>query len=454
MYRRTFFILLILFQVSFLFAEEQTPELKIDLPLFDLPYQIDAMNTVGHGFFSSYANPSMNQSLGLTTGIFSSFHYGMKKFNDNANMNKTLKKVISISTIVICDTLMTNMPGGLGWLHEEYHRAILTRHEINSFNEMNLFPLGKELISNNNILDEDLIRMKNESPFDLIRAHVAGIEGESLLIRNLQRNNFFYNQNLFNEYLYGLSTVSTHLYIYMATLPDTVDTIEKTNNIETTMAQRDFTGFDFTSWVYDLFRPLEPYEARGIYPSGVGINRYRSTQDLTNEELKYLKQQVYLQFFNYISPMMIGIRTISIGDQGLEGNFAFRHNLTSFGSDVSAQIYFKKQPYKMIFTLHNYLNYQNYFPAIEAELIDYPYNIGNFGMFLSPCILIGIQPKYQEFKTNEIDFLGLLKIRIDFLVSRHFLPYMDIVLKTKGWVIGNEYLNENISFRLGISARF
>jgi len=30
------------------------PALKLDFPLFDLPYQIEAMNTVGHGFFSSY----------------------------------------------------------------------------------------------------------------------------------------------------------------------------------------------------------------------------------------------------------------------------------------------------------------------------------------------------------------------------------------------------------------
>lgn len=47
---------------------------------------------------------------------------------------------------------------------------------------------------------------------------------------------------------------------------------------------RDFTGHDFVAWVYDLHRPDEPYGARGIHPSGVGIDRYRKSAQLTPDE--------------------------------------------------------------------------------------------------------------------------------------------------------------------------
>ena len=55
--------------------------LKLDFPLFDLPYQIDVMNTAeNNGFLSTYGNPSMNQSLAVTLDVYSAMHFGLKKF--------------------------------------------------------------------------------------------------------------------------------------------------------------------------------------------------------------------------------------------------------------------------------------------------------------------------------------------------------------------------------------
>ena len=85
MFRKLLFLFLF---VPFLaVAQNNEPDLKLDLPLFDLPYQIDAMNTVGHGFFSSYANPGMAQSLAVTTDILSSFHFGMRALFDRWDLN-------------------------------------------------------------------------------------------------------------------------------------------------------------------------------------------------------------------------------------------------------------------------------------------------------------------------------------------------------------------------------
>jgi hypothetical protein len=108
----------------------------------------------------------------------------------------------------------------------------------------------------------------------------------------------------------------------------------------------------------------------------------------------------------------------------------------------------------MLFTWHNYMNYANYFPAIEAELVDFPLSIGGFNIYLSPRVMIGIQPKDQVFKTGEAEFLGLIGLRADFAVGKHVLPYFDFCAKTDGWVAGDEYLNGNVSITIGVSARF
>ena len=346
------------------------------------------------------------------------------------------------------------MPGGDGWLHEEYHRAVMSRFGANSFNGMNLFPIGSSVVYVSKVDDNDLIRMKKENPYDFIRLHVAGIEGQYLLVNNLKRNNFFYNQNLLNEIAYWLTTLNSHLYVLTSPSSENDARAETMNRNETGMASRDFTGFDFNAWVYDLFRPHEPYEDRGAHPSGLGINRYRTSDDLTEEELRYLKLHGYLQFFNYLSPMMVGIRSLPLGNTGYEMNFAMRHYLASFGADIAANVFLKKGPFKMAFALHNYVNHHNYFPAIEAELVDCPVYLGKLGLYVSPRVLIGMQPKDQVFKTGSPEFLGLFGLRVDFMASRHFLPYLDFTAKTGGWVAGNEYLSANASIRLGVSMRF
>ncbi|MDR3343812.1 MAG: hypothetical protein LBT14_13735 [Treponema sp.] len=108
----------------------------------------------------------------------------------------------------------------------------------------------------------------------------------------------------------------------------------------------------------------------------------------------------------------------------------------------------------MVFTYHSYLNYEHYFPGIEAELIDYPLQIGGFTTYLSPRVLLGMQPKNQEFMTTSPEFFGLVGLRADFAVSKHFLPYFELSVKTAGWVAGNEFLDSNVSFKAGLSMRF
>jgi len=234
---------------------KDTLKLKIDLPLFDFPYQKKAMDAVGSGFFGSYANPSMSQSLAVSTGVYSSFHFGMKHFYENSNIrNRLVRRLIYDWGTLAGDLLLLYLPGGEAWLHEEYHRAVMSRHGANSFNGVNRFPVGSSIIAVSKVKDEDLMRIKEKSPSDMVRLHASGIEGQYLLINNLQRNNFFYDLQLNNQALYLISTFNSHLYIFMSTSPKFADkNMTKMNEKETTIASRDFTGFDFTAWAYERF---------------------------------------------------------------------------------------------------------------------------------------------------------------------------------------------------------
>ena len=244
--------LLILFQAVIVFADEQPSFIKLDLPLFDLPYQIDAMNTVGHGFFSAYANPSMAQSLAVTTNIYSAAHFGLRTMYNNWEGNKIVRNIVYYGGIGVADMLLLYVPGGHGWMHEEFHRSIMSRYQVHSFNMMNTFPIGQAQVYVKNVRDEDLERFKEESPANFVRMHSAGGEGEILLVDGLQKNNFFYNQNIPNEFFYWLAAFNVWQYAFSAFSPFT-DNPELKN--EATIQERDFTGHDYTSWVYDLFRP-------------------------------------------------------------------------------------------------------------------------------------------------------------------------------------------------------
>src|SRR5690606_9411397 len=104
------------------------------------------------------------------------------------------------------------------------------------------------------------------------------------------------------------------------------------------------TGFDCVSYVYDLFRPDEPYEARGPHPSGEGIARYRSRDDLTATEKDYLHRMALYSWLNLIDPFWLTYTGWEWGDRLWTATL--RHRLPPFGhirvqnifvTDVEAQ---------------------------------------------------------------------------------------------------------------------
>ena len=126
----------------------QGSSLKLDLVLVDYPYQTDAFKTNKQGSLMSsfWFYPSMHQSLSLSKDLYSSAHYGLDKlFNVQDNYLQTRYKPIHLASLLATDFVLSFVPLGDGWLHEEYHRAIMNKHHVDSYNNINRFPIGQDL---------------------------------------------------------------------------------------------------------------------------------------------------------------------------------------------------------------------------------------------------------------------------------------------------------------------
>jgi hypothetical protein len=423
---------------SLLFAQPEVVSvfpsvaLKLDLPLFSLPYQIDTAKIPEYGFFDSYTHPDMEASLYVTSDVYSSFHFGMKKLRDLMGQEAYWKRFVYYGGVLAGDFLLYILPFPTSymWMHESFHRAGFTHMGLRSHINFDFPNGGYAMVDSGG----DIYK------YDLPRVSAAGIESEYLLIEKMQRNNFFYDQGMFNEFLYWLASLQAWSYAYMPFLQEGM-----TMTVE---GKEQEVSADSLQWAYYLFHPEDHITMDSEDEEVIGLS------DLTDNEKKFLETRVLWSLVNFASPMMFGIRSIPLW-AGFSGNFALRQLYTSFGTDLSVNLYLKKAPFNMAFSYHSYMNYDSYFPAIEAELVDYPLQFTrNFGLFLSPRILLGMQPKDQEFMTSEPEFFALAGCRVDFAVSKHFLPYLEINAKTDGWVAGNEFLERNISFKAGISARF
>ena len=191
----------------------------------------------------------------------------------------------------------------------------------------------------------------------------------------------------------------------------------------------------------------------GVHPLGNGIDRYIKTTDLSTEALDYLKKQGKLQWLNMVSPMIVGVRSIGLKD-GLSFNFAVRNYLTSFGNDISLNVLLKNKSHNFVLAYHHYSNYNKSFPALECKWFEHPLNLGKQKILLTPTVIVGIQPKNQSFTTKDAAFLGAASCRIEWLTNSIINAYTELSLKTKGWVAGNEFLNNSTSIKFGICARF
>lgn len=448
------------------------PRLILDFPLMDYPYQgLAAQTAANHrlglpagcacprqfgDYVRAYGSLSMRQVTAIAkdahgTGYFISNSLWNKWVKPTNWKRKLLNRAGAQATAAISDYFFTKYPLGVGWLHEEYHRTTMTARGISSYNT--IWDIGRFSGNVSHVKDEDLIRFKAEHPAEMIRMHAAGIEGQYVFLQAMQKDNFFYQTNYPNTIFSILLT--KHAVDYVGFASDRAHGEERIKYIQekegVDIRERDFTGWDLNAWVYDLFRPQEPYEARGIHPSGNGILRDRVPNDFTPAEFAYAQKVGRLQYLNFFSPHLLGINRIKLS-QDFAFNFALRHYLTSFGYDLGGDLFLQIKDKNLLFTWHGYHNKDRFFPGVEAQLLDLPLKFQDKALPLTLRTMVWLQPNNQEFSTNQAQAGGLLAAQLRFPLGKTWQPYLEAEGKTQGWVAGNPYLRPNLTVRAGVSA--
>jgi hypothetical protein len=257
------------------------PRLLLDLPLIDAPFvwhaaQMSANKRMGltdgtnatpnaGDLLRGYENPSMQQALAVTKNLHATNYYFTNKLWNGIIRPKDrksylLNRVLANVQAGVVDYALAYklMVFGPAWMHEEFHRSGTTLRGIPTFNETYYrFGGGIPSASVSHVSDADMVRFKQEAPNELVRSFASGIEAQYALVRNMQQDNFFQRTQYPNVAMNILITNQAVGYVRQFRAADYDQSIDTMNFYGEEMAERDYVGWDFTAWVYDLHRPDE-----------------------------------------------------------------------------------------------------------------------------------------------------------------------------------------------------
>lgn len=446
----------------------------LELPIFDYPFNRSGASVAAEksrgelagdknvnaaDWIRGLESPSMQQVLAVTKDLHATNYYFHNRLWNNwipaDNRKKFLwNRLAANATAGLTDYLLAYqlMVFGPVWLHEEFHRNGLTLQGISSTDDtyyrFTLDPRAGGSVSR--VRDIDLIRFKAEAPQEMVRTFAAGGEGQYAFIRNLQKDNFFRDTDYPNVVMNLLLTNQAVNYVRQFQKPGYDANIDSMNYYGREMLDRDFVGWDFTAWVYDLHRPDEPYADRGEHPYGSGIDRIIKRSQLTPEEDAYLVKMGKLQYLNFLSPSMVGVHSIRLTKQ-TRFNFAVRHLLTSFGYDLGGDIFLDHRGQQWLIGIHTYHNREDTYAGLELERTGMQWKIGRQSLTLDARLMGWIQPEKAAFDAEKGKPGGLLGLQVHFPVGDHLSLYVDAEGKSDGWVWANPFLQQNLSLRTGIS---
>lgn len=374
--------------------------LHLELPLFDAP-----ANVQGH-----YTFPSMEQSKWIATDLYQLAHFAAARLLGRRSWYGLL--VVSAFDAA---TIMISVPFFTGWQHEEWHRAVLMRRGIPSINPYYSTPSIPLLQPKSiQLKGAAIARLKREHPADYVRGLAAGMEGQYALAAQLEREAFFHDAPSVSSFIIGMSYVMTSMYMGICA------------------ADHRGTG-DCVLWTDGLYFPGKP--------------PHRGGRATTAGERSYLTAGLALSFLNFLDPFVFLIRDLRFGE--VRWSAAVRHVPTSFGRDVRLDVYYRDPKKKLLFSAHNYINGQSWFPGLAAELVDHP--VGPF--WLGARSELWLQPADQQFRTSrakpgaEVALRGTVP-----LLSGRLAPFVELSGKTPGWVTGNVFLEASLAARVGIGA--
>lgn len=429
-------------------AQDSTRIQKLDLrlPLADFPQTAKL----------PYHYPSMQQSLTLSNTFYDAAFWGIdaaanaafgKPGTESSRGKKILSATARYGAGLAFARYGSELPIPLGvWAHEEFHRSVLGVNGVKSKN-------GNWLLSRwdgtvYGVSDEALADLKQNNLSGLLYSYVAGVQSENMSTRTNVIHDTYTKRSFYKNPLYAYNAYYVWNYFRFSTsdLSDSVKVIapehESSNPLE-----RDFAGADLTAWVYDMFSPGEAYSNRTDFPNGEGENRRIGYSELSKEGKDYLQQQKKLSLLNFINPAIFCINRFSAGN-GFAFNAFFQYAPTHFGNDISVTVPVWTKKNNFLFAIHNYNNHTEPFFGAEFGLLDKP--VGK-NLSLSFIAHGWSQPENQDFFAMNAESGGAIEIDGSYAFTKNLRATAGVTAKSKGWMMGNPYLNSNISCRAGIS---
>ncbi len=415
------------------------PLFRLDLTLADVP-----ANSGSSAYW-----PTMAQSKSLALSFSEATGVCMQLATQG--IRSPLARLGAVTGLELGRIFLDNyLPFGVTWMHEEFHRAVLSNREISSYDGIYDFNPDITQLNVYHVSDEALKNLKAEHPEELVRCEAAGYEAQVDLAEALLQDGMMHGSPFIEpSALYSLFSMS--FYMWFNTTSEADEETREFNAKETTIDQRDIVGWDFSAWTYDLHRPDEPYAARGVHPGGVGINRYILWSQLTSAEQSYLRLQAALSLANFVRPQLYGAAPWHAGLFGEDVEFTagLRHYLTPFGYEIGAITVMRKQDAGLVASVNVYGNGHLALPGIDCTLLNLP--LGGPASFLSwsPRLALWLQPKGQRLDSEAAQAGMLASERLDVWLSSASSAYAEIEAKSGGWVAGTVSLGPALALRVG-----
>jgi hypothetical protein len=428
-------------------AAEAPPAVPLRITLVDLPALIDGP-------------PTMAQSLDLTHAgqrlIARGVWRGLER-RGGEGLAMGLGVPLTVGLAALSSPLNT-------WMHEEWHRAVLRRNAIPSTNGV-YDPRSwvADAVKVHNVQDSDLIGLKRDYPADLVRLHAAGFESQDALAHRGTEAAFFHGPGpgaggahwgrlatahdlsavfqMWNE-------LGSWMYLRRCLDPALDQQIDEIAFDEPLMGDRDAIGPDCTAWALDRDTPSAPYDARGLHPTGLGVDRYVGPGDLSPAARAELERLSRLRLIGLLNPHLFFIDGFRIGEGRDRWTAWARAVPTPWGVDVSVRGGLVIGEQRALFGLHAGVSDGPLVPAVELGWVDAPL-APRWALDLQ--LLAGAQPRDLLSSARGLAPFADLRARTSFRAMPLLDTWLELEGKTAGWVLGNAYLDPDLSVRAGVT---
>ncbi|MBN2807787.1 MAG: hypothetical protein JXR22_14110 [Prolixibacteraceae bacterium] len=443
--KKYFAIILSLLMGSFISFGQDTSkyELRLTVPVIDLPQN----STL------SYHVPSMNQSLELSNDFYELGFWGIDHLGNglfqpdtypDSGWRKLSNNAFKYALGLGFAKYGSELPIPLGvWAHEEFHRSVLGVNEIASKNGNWLFSRWDGTVYG--VSDAQLDQLKSTNNQQLLYSYVAGVQYE-VALNELTTLNEFYKKRTQHKnalLLYNAHYVFNYFKFSTSAFSDSVKILAPPHE-HSDPAERDFAGADLTAWAFDMFNPSLPFTARDSFPNGEGVNRRVGYSDLSSDAQSFLIKQRKLSLLNFLNPAIFFVNRIKVNNH-LSFNFFAQYAPTHFGNDVALFLPVQFKNYDLLVKLHNYSNQSNSGWGLGLGLHHFQLNEK-----IETDLTLNVWNQPETFFANKMLTGGSVQLNTSYYFRENLAAYVSITGKTKGWMLGNSYLDSNLSIQVGI----